>query len=55
MYSSGQLKKQPPGCSVRKGVLRYIAKFTGKHLCLSLFFNKAGQLLLQLVISNYRN
>ena len=26
-------------CSVRKGVLRHFAKFTGKHLCQSLFFN----------------
>ena len=27
-------------CSVRKGVLRHCAKFTGKHLPQSLFFNK---------------
>ena len=27
-------------CSVRKGVLRNFAKFTGKHLSQSLFFNK---------------
>ena len=27
-------------CSVRKGVLRNFAKFTGKYLCQSLFFNK---------------
>ena len=26
--------------SVRKGVLRNFAKFTGKHLCQGLFFNK---------------
>ena len=26
--------------SVRKGVLRSFAKFTGKHLCQSLSFNK---------------
>ena len=26
-------------CSVRKGVLRNFAKFTGKHLCQSLLFN----------------
>ena len=26
-------------CSVRKGVLRNLAKFIGKHLCQSLFFN----------------
>ena len=29
-------------CSVRKGVLRNFAKFTGKHLCHSLFFNKVA-------------
>ena len=28
-------------CSLRKGVLRNFAKFAGKHLCQSLFFNKA--------------
>ena len=28
-------------CSVKKGVLRNFANFTGKHLCQSLFFNKA--------------
>ena len=27
-------------CSVRKYVLRDVAKFTGKHLCQSLFFDK---------------
>ena len=27
-------------CSVRKGVLRNFAKFIGKRLCQSLFFNK---------------
>ena len=27
-------------CSVRKGILRNFAKFTGKHLCQSLCFNK---------------
>ena len=26
------------GCSVKKGVLRNFAKFTGKHLCQNLFF-----------------
>ena len=29
-------------CSVKKGVLRNFAKFTGKHLCQSLFFNKVA-------------
>ena len=27
-------------CSMKKGVLKNFTKFTGKHLCLSLFFNK---------------
>ena len=31
-------------CSVRKGVLRDFAKFTGKHPCQSLFFNKVAGL-----------
>ena len=34
--------------SVKKGVLRNFTKFTGKHLCQSLFFNKAASLGLQL-------
>ena len=32
-------------CSVRKGVLRNFAKFTGKHLCQSLYFNKVAGLI----------
>ena len=33
-----------PEVLYKKGVLRNFAKFTGKHLCQSLFFNKvAGQ------------
>ena len=31
-------------CSLRKGVLRNFTKFTGKHLCLGLFFNKVAGL-----------
>ena len=31
-------------CSVRKGVLRNFAKFTGKYLCQSLFFNQVSVL-----------
>ena len=31
-------------CSVIKGVLRNFAKFIGKHLCQSLFFNKVADL-----------
>ena len=29
-------------CSVRKGVLRNFTKFTGKHLCQVVFFNKVA-------------
>ena len=29
-------------CSVKKSVLRNFAKFTGMHLCQSLFFNKVS-------------
>ena len=30
-------------CSVKKGVLRNFVKFTGKHLCQSLYFNKVNR------------
>ena len=40
-------------CSVRNGVLRNFAKFTGKHLCHSLFFNKvAGLTFLQKIVKS---
>ena len=35
-------------CSVKKGVLRYFAKFTGKQLCQNLFFNKVAGLRLSI-------
>ena len=35
-------------CSVTKSVLRKFAKFTGKHLGQSIFFNKVAGLSLQL-------
>ena len=34
------IQKQPPEVFCKKGVLRYFAKSTGKHLCQRLFFNK---------------
>ena len=34
------VQKQPPEVFCEKGVLRNFAKFTGKHLCLSLFLNE---------------
>ena len=35
-------RKSHQRCSVRKGVLRNFAKFTGKHLCQVLFYNKVA-------------
>ena len=32
-------------CSIKKGVLKDLAKFTGKELCQNLFFNKVKTLL----------
>ena len=37
-----------PEVFYRKGILRNSAKFTGKHLCQSLFFNRVAGLGLQL-------
>ena len=34
-------------CSIKKDVLTNFAKFTGKHLCQSLFFNKVVGILVQ--------
>ena len=34
----GKKQKQPPEVLCKKGVLSNLAKFTGKHLCQSLFF-----------------
>ena len=36
------LENSFPEVFCRKGVLRNFAKFTGKHLCQSLFFNKVA-------------
>ena len=37
-------QKQPPEVFYKKGLLKTFAKFTGKHLCQSLFFNKVAGL-----------
>ena len=39
------LQKQPPEAFCEKSVLWNFAKFTGKHLCQSLFFNKVKTLV----------
>ena len=36
--------KQPPEVFCKKDILRNVPKFTGKHLCQSLFFNKVAGL-----------
>ena len=35
-------KKQPPEVFCKKIALKNFAKFTGKHLCQGLFFNKVA-------------
>ena len=37
----------------KKGVLRYFAKFTRKHLCQRLFFNKVASLLRTLSLTEH--
>ena len=37
-------RSSPQRRSINKGVLKYFAKFTGKHLCQCLFFNKVAGL-----------
>ena len=39
---AGKYRSSHRKCSVRKSVLRNFAKFTGKHLCQGLFFNKVA-------------
>ena len=39
-----QFRNSHRRCSLRNGILRNCAKFTGKHLCQSLFFNKVAGL-----------
>ena len=40
----GNGRSSRPDVFCQKGVLRNFAKFTGKHLCQSLFFNKVAGL-----------
>ena len=44
MSKSIKQKKESPDLFCKKGVLENFAKFTGKHLCQSLFFNKVAGL-----------
>ena len=42
--SFGKLQNSHQRCSIIKGVFRNFTKFTEKHLCQSLFFNKVAGL-----------
>ena len=42
--STGKIRSSHRRCSVKKVVLKNVAKFTGKNLCQSLFFNKVSGL-----------
>ena len=42
--SNSSLIRSHQRCSMKKGVLRNVTRFTGKHLCQSLFFNKVADL-----------
>ena len=42
LYNSPSCRSSHRRCSVKKGVLRNFAKFTGRHLWHSLFFNKVA-------------
>ena len=44
-----KFRSSRPEVLCKKGVLKSFAKFTGKHLCQSLFFNKFGGLTLSLL------
>ena len=44
MVKSNTKQKQSPGVLYKTSVLKNFAKFIGKHLCRSLFFNKVADL-----------
>ena len=46
LYGFASVRSNHQMCSVKKGVLRNFTKFTGKHLCQSVFFNKVAGLRL---------
>ena len=46
----GLLEATTGGVFCKKGILRNFAKFTGKHLCQSLFFNKVAGVTYMLLI-----
>ena len=53
MYHFSDVQKQPPEVFYKKDPLKNFGKFTGKHLCQSLFFNKVPGLGLQLYLKRH--
>ena len=47
------VQKQLPEVFLKKGVLKNFAKFTGKHLCQGLFFNKVAGLFYWKALCKY--
>ena len=47
IFGSSMTRSSRPEVFCEKGVLRNFSKFTGKHLCQSLFFNKVAGALVQ--------
>ena len=45
MIKEHSIQKQSPDVLCKKGVHKHFAKFTRKHLCQSLFFNKVAELM----------
>ena len=43
-HSAAVYRSSHQRCSMKKDVLRNFTKFTGKHLCQSLFFNRVADL-----------
>ena len=48
-----KIQKQPPKVPYKKDVFKNFAKFTGKHLCRSLFSNKVASLRLQTLLNRW--
>ena len=52
LWRSISFQKQSTEVFCKKGVLKHFAKFTGKHLCQSLFSNKVAALRLVYLLKN---
>ena len=46
-------QNQPPEVFYKKGVIKNLAKFKGKHLCQGLFFNKVTGLSLKTTLQEH--